>query len=115
MKDSLNSCSVLVTRPRPQGEVLCELIRDAGGEAVYFPTIDIVPINRTINGLPKYDWIIFVSPQAVCHRMPEANTAAQRIAAVGLGTVQALKDKQIHNVLYPKEEWSTEGLLKLPE
>ena len=40
---NLQSLRVLVTRPRPQGQALCEHIEACHGQAIYLPTIDIKP------------------------------------------------------------------------
>ena len=40
---NLENLSILVTRPRPEGEILCQKIHVAKGRAIYLPTIDILP------------------------------------------------------------------------
>lgn len=104
--------SVLVTRPSPAGEALCDEIHHAGGEAIFFPTLDIVPIQTNIALLDQYDWAIFISPQAVYHSPPLSNTI--KIAAMGEGTRAALQEKQLAVDAYPGTP-STEGFLTLPE
>lgn len=113
---------VLVTRPKPQGEILCEKIRAAGGEATYFPTIDIIPVRDAFFGVDafspaNYDWLIFISPQAVYQSVPfmKALPANLSIAAVGAGTAKALKEAHLPVHVCPSAEWSSEGLLKAPE
>lgn len=110
---------MLVTRPKPKGEILCEKIRAQGGEAIYFPTIEIAPPNdtpdleRKLAELQQYDWAIFVSPQAV-YRAPIL-PANLKIAAIGEGTAQALREKGFTIVACPQDAWNSEALLKLPE
>lgn len=118
---------VLVTRPRPQGEELCAEIRAAGGEAIYFPVIDIKPAKDTvtfekqISGLNEYDWVIFVSPRAVFHSVVEIKKQwpvlpeKMKIAAIGAMTAEALHEAGLSAAIYPEEEWNSEGLLELPE
>lgn len=119
--------SVLVTRPKPQGQLLCEAIRAHGGKAVYFPTVDIEPpqdqagLQQQINDLAQYDWLIFLSPQAVYQSMPMIHARWPRlpdhaqIAAVGGGTVAALNAAGMNVDACPENDWSSEGLLALPE
>ncbi len=99
---------ILVTRPKPEGEVLCELIRSQGNEAIYFPTIEIAPLNST-QPIEKYDFIIFVSPRAVFFALDKIAQPLPKIIAVGQGTAALLP-----GAICPKE-WSSEGLLALPE
>jgi len=91
----LENITVMVTRPEPQGKMLCDKIQEAGGRAIFFPTIEIISLihspdflktteeldklvnlekldksdkpNKSdeSNQLDKLDWLIFVSAQAV--------------------------------------------------
>jgi uroporphyrinogen-III synthase len=113
----LTDLCILVTRPRPQGEILCQYIRKAGGEAVYFPVIEMVPEQSPRPLFDALDWLIFISPHAVYHaiyRLPPL-TSGLKIAAVGLSTAEVLQanGREVH--LYPKDEWSSEGLLNCAE
>lgn len=123
----LHGTRVLVTRPKPMGEVLCHSIDEHGGEAIYFPTIEIgLPPNPTIyrmqlTKLDRFDWLIFLSPQAVystshlIHLDWPNFPANVKIAAVGGGTAKALHDADLRVDVFPKENWSSEGLVNLPE
>lgn len=122
---NLNKLTVLVTRPKPQGEILCEKIRAAGGQAIYFPTIEIKPpkdpikLKHQITNIDQYDWLIFISPQAVynsaemIHALWPTLPAELSIAAVGLGTATVLQSVKLPVTIYPSG-WSSEGLLRLP-
>jgi uroporphyrinogen-III synthase len=124
---NLNGLTVMVTRPHPQGEILCDQIREAGGRAVYFPTIEIKPPNdfaafaQGIANLNKYDWIIFVSPQAVYQSMQTIQKywpqfpANIKIAALGGGTADALYQAKLPVDVSPTDEWGSEGLLEGPD
>lgn len=126
MKD-LEGLHVLVTRPNPAGAELCALIAEHGGMATHLPTIafsaqeDVNGFKQAIKLIGEQDWLIFVSPQAVY-----ASIAAIRrdwphfppqlkLAAIGAGTVKALKEAGYQSVVCPAEEWNSEGLLNLPE
>ena len=62
---------VLITRPRAQAESFGEALRSAGFEPIYFPVIEIQPIednaelDNAIKNLEKYDWVVFTSANAV--------------------------------------------------
>lgn len=62
---------VLVTRTRSQASKLSKKIESLGGEAVEFPTIEIIPnedcseIDKAIGEIEKYKWIIFTSVNGV--------------------------------------------------
>jgi uroporphyrinogen-III synthase len=117
--------TILVTRPMPQGEILCEKLRALNGNAIAFPTIDIkplqdyTPLKEQIAQLDQYDWLIFVSPQAVqhCHALLHAAwpvlPSELKIAAVGLGTANALQAVNLPVTACPTQ-WSSEGLLSMP-
>jgi uroporphyrinogen-III synthase len=117
---------VLVTRPSPSGEVLCEMIRLAGNEATHFSTIAFAPpkdesaLLRAVEKLDSQDWLIFISPQAVYSSMAMMRRVWPHLpeklafAAVGAGTAKALQKAGITTVTYPRDEWSSEGLLSMP-
>ncbi len=120
---NLNGLTVMVTRPKPQGEILCEQIRDKGGRAVYFPTIEIRPpqditlFNQAILALDHYEWVIFISPQAVYQSAPTIKKhwpqfpEGVKVAALGGGTAEALRQANLPVDLSPAEDWRSEGLL----
>lgn len=117
--NDLEGIGVLVTRPLPQGKMLCEKIEALGGSTVYLPTIEFAPPKprvSCINKIDAYDWVIFISPRAVEWGIPLMTQLPQKnnVAAPGAGTAQALKEAGINKVIYPKDEWTSEGLLDLP-
>ncbi len=123
----LHGLRVLVTRPRPTGEILCEHINAAGGESIYFPTVNIVPIadagiaNRQIAKIDRQDWLIFISASAVTISSDMIKAfwphfpAHLKVAAVGTSTAKVLESVGLPLHVFPKEQWSSEGLLLLPE
>jgi uroporphyrinogen-III synthase len=62
---------VLITRPRSQADDFADKLRSAGIEPIYFPVIEIQPIENNIaleRALSKtdcYEWIVFTSVNAV--------------------------------------------------
>lgn len=124
---TLENCRILVTRPKPQGVELCERIRAKQGNPLFFPTLEIVPTENMTKAeqqialLKDYDWLIFTSPQAVYHGVPVIKKQlgllpdTLRFAAIGGGTLQALQRENISSAICSGKEWSSEGLLDLPE
>lgn len=125
MKDALKGLNILVTRPSDAGEMLCQMIEKEGGRAIFLPTIafaepsDIETLKADIAALDQQEWLIFNSPQAVKASLPYIQSMWKtlpshiQIAAVGEGTARALKESGMPAAIYPKEEWSTEGILDL--
>ncbi len=116
--NNLKNITALVTRPHAQGKILCEHIRAEGGQAIAFPTIAFEPVDYDLNPIinHSYDWIIFISREAaeradaLIRRLPEKT----RIAAIGKGTATVLHQMGVEKVVYPDNEWTSEGLLALP-
>ncbi len=120
---NLNGLTVMVTRPQPQGGILCDQIRAAGGRAIYFPTIEIQPpedvmaFTQGIASLDQYDWVIFVSPQAVYQSIQTIKKywpqfpPKVKVAALGGGTAEVLHHAGLPIDAYPAEDWRSEGLL----
>ncbi|MHB1949089.1 MAG: uroporphyrinogen-III C-methyltransferase [Gammaproteobacteria bacterium] len=121
--NNLHGLHVLVTRPEPSCTVLCEKIRARGGKATAFATIEIAPpqdatsLPEKLAHLDQYDWLIFISPQAVyqCANYIKTLPEIVKIAAVGESTAHALQatDWPVH--VYPEDNWNSEALLALPE
>jgi len=115
--------SIVVTRPSGQAAGLATAIRDAGGEPVLFPTIEIrevsdpAALESALSCVAGYDWAFFVSPNAVekiFARVPSW-PAAVRVAAVGPGTRAALNAAGVAEVAVPETQFDSEGLLALPQ
>jgi uroporphyrinogen-III synthase len=122
----LEKKTILITRPRELAGQLEALIRDAGGKAVVFPTIEIIDptdisvLDETIAHLDRYDWAIFVSPTAAIRALgrilPQLSVPATlKIAAVGKGSARELKLRGVSEVLVPEGRFDSEALLALPE
>ena len=62
---------ILITRPRAQSETFGEALKTAGFEPIYFPVIEIQPIEnnlaleRALEKLNGYEWVVFTSVNAV--------------------------------------------------
>lgn len=117
--NNLENITVLVTRPVPSGKILCESIHVLGGTPVYFPTIELMPLEYDLNKIRvhSYDWIIFVSREAVERVSPclRELVGKARVATIGASTAYFLQKKGIEKIVYPTNEWTSEGLLALPD
>lgn len=122
---SLKNKRILVTRPQGQAHYLSELIIQQAGEAIAFPTLEIVAqeknaeIVTTLENLNHYDWLIFISRNAVNFAVALNNGkihsfAKIKIAAVGNATAQALKDVGLKADLMPEQGFNSEALLAMP-
>ena len=128
----LHGRAILVTRPAAQAAPLCQLIASAGGEAVAFPTVEILSIWSnsqgtsllSISNLITFDVAVFVSPTAVAQGLAAleagGTTATQwpphlAVAALGPGTVAALARRGFTNIIAPTDGADSEALAALPE
>lgn len=114
---------VLVTRPASQAGALCRLIEQAGGRAIPFPAVEILPPDDPAPArrllAQSWDLIIFVSRNAVKWAQPLAPNghlpSASRLAAVGQATAKALAAAGRTPDLVPISRFDSESLLALPE
>lgn len=113
---------ILVTRPSGQCEPLAQMIREAGGEPIIFPLLDIValPLPESWPAeMSQQDWLIFISRNAVNHFVSQSPPlpAGIRIAAVGRGTAQALAEHHFQVDCLPADDAppGSEGLLQQSE
>ncbi|PPK77870.1 uroporphyrinogen-III synthase [Methylobacter tundripaludum] len=121
----MNGACVLVTRPEHQAENLSRLIEQRGGVAVRFPTLEIVSrdddrIKSTLENLDGFQWVVFISANAVNFAL-KANsgkiprTKSVRFAAVGQATAQAMKMAGLPVDLVPEYGYNSEALLEMPQ
>jgi uroporphyrinogen-III synthase len=122
--ESLKNMRVLVTRPSPSGEKLCQLLAEHGAIPVHFPTIEIqskqndADFMKNLTNLGTQDWLIFISPQAVYTSIASIRNhwphfpPTLKLAAIGAGTAEALKEAGYLVDAIPSI-WNSEGLLSL--
>lgn len=127
MMPTLNNLHILVTRPSPAGEELCQFLMEQGAKATHLPTIDFAPppdavaFQEAIQQLGEQDWLIFISPHAVTSSVPDIRKTWPilpphvKFATIGEGTARALRAAGYIPAVYPDENFSSEGLLALPE
>jgi uroporphyrinogen III methyltransferase / synthase len=101
----LNQKTVLVTRASAQASGFAELLRSHGARVLELPTLEIVPpsswvdLDRGIEKLSDFDWLILTSTNAVdafFARLHQAGKdsralASVKIAVVGQKTAQSLQ------------------------
>lgn len=113
---------ILVTRPAQQATDLAQGIRDAGGEALVFPALEIVPFSDAalrdcIERLHEFDAAIFISPNAAQHGLAAVQArgdfpAGLAYFALGPGTARALARQGLHDALQPEGQ-DSEALLDM--
>ena len=118
----LAGLTVVVTRPRRQGEATANALRAAGAEAIEFPVLEITPISAPIDAdlLARASLVIFVSANAVefgldALRRTGGIPQGARMAAIGEATMRALNDAEFADVVSPQQSIDSEGLLAMPQ
>jgi uroporphyrinogen III methyltransferase/synthase len=113
---------VLVTRPSGQSAELAAAIRALGGQPVEIPTIriepagDLRPLDAALDGLERYDVLLFASANAVAALAERARARGialggrgLRVACVGARTAEAAAREGLGVELVP-ERSDGEGL-----
>jgi len=114
-KKPLFGKTVVITRPEAQSAGFADLLSEAGARVVSFPTIKIVPpedyspLDRAIENIEAYDWIILTSVNGVrsffdrlFHLGRDARSlAGVRLCAIGPATAQAVERHGIRVDLVP--------------
>src|SRR5512139_3260885 len=118
---------ILITRPRAQADDFAERLQAAGFEPIFFPVIEIRPIENNVEleqalaNLNNYDWIVFTSVNAVKvvfdnPGLPKGNQGlggkglGVRVAAIGPKTAEALQARGIWPDFVP-DEYVAESIL----
>ena len=113
---------ILITRPRAQADDFAEKLRSAGFEPIFFPVIEIQPIEnnvaleRALEKLNCYEWVVFTSVNAVDVVFDEYSVffleenIRVKFAAIGPKTAEALRKYSIEPDFIP-EEYIAEAIL----
>lgn len=112
----LHGKRVLVTRPPHQAEYFAQALREAGAEPICFPVITIGPppdlpaLDRVLQGLTAYDWLILTSVNgvaAVWERLAYLAITSLpeglKVAAIGPQTASALQEQGLDPDFVPGE------------
>ena len=122
---ALKNLRVLITRPQHQQENFKNLLLELGAIPISLPLIEISPTEeideaRTqLKILKTYDYVVFVSPNAVnfSHKLqafPWENSTC-KIVAIGDVTSKTLLNYGVKPDLAPMEKFSSETVLKTPQ
>ena len=113
---------ILVTRPSAQADGFAKRLRSAGFEPIFFPVIEIRPIennialDRALVKLGCYDWIVFTSVNAVDVLFERFSSIlleeglGLKFAAIGPKTAEALQARGIDLDFVP-DEYVAESIL----
>lgn len=113
---------VLITRPRNQADSFASALTEAGFDPIFFPVIEIRPfeenvaLDRAIEKLECYDWVVFTSVNGVdafFERFPSLLPPFPlnvKVAAIGPKTAQSLESHAVTPDFVP-EEYVAEAIL----
>lgn len=126
-KSPLAGKRILITRARDQSSEFATKLSGLGAEVIQYPTIEILPprswkgLDRAIDKLNSYDWIIFTSVNGVnfflqrwIEKKHHSLSSSQKVIAIGPATAKKLEEKGIRVSHMPKE-FVAEGILKTLE
>jgi uroporphyrinogen-III synthase len=100
---------VVVTRARAQARALVERLEGLGLEVVECPLIEIEPFEDPVD-VDGYEWVIVTSPNGARELARRARGALPKVAAVGPGTAEILRELGIEPAFVPRVS-SQDGLL----
>jgi uroporphyrinogen-III synthase len=120
------SFTALITRPKPQALNLATALHKIDFKTIIFPTLALIPppnpeqVQQLISNIHDFDWLIFVSPNAVQFFLTAlghtsitlADLITFKIAAIGRGTTQELEKIGFQAILFP-ETANSQHLLEL--
>jgi uroporphyrinogen-III synthase len=100
---------VIVTRPREQAGPLAGRLEELGLEVVECPLIEIEPFDEPVD-VEGYQWVIVTSSNGARELVRLARGALPKVAAVGPGTAEALRELGVEPAFVPSVS-SQDGLL----
>jgi uroporphyrinogen III methyltransferase/synthase len=118
---------IVVPPSRPEANLLLDMLRLRGAEALEFPKLtasapgDLRPIDRAIDCLDQFDWIVFSGGRCLrtfVERLEAKGRTVEalrslKICALGRGTVSSLRDHGVAMDFFPRvhaPETVAEGL-----
>ena len=120
---SLFGQRIVVTRPIDETERSATSLEALGAEVLIAPTVTLGPIpdpselDRAIDGLASFDWLVFTSPHGVAYFLDRLDARGRdlralghlKLAAIGPTTAEALSRYRLKADLVP-EEYRSEAL-----
>lgn len=101
---------VIVTRPRDQAQPLVDRLEAVGAQVVACPLVQIERTSDEPIDAAGYDWLVVTSPNGAAE-IARRGTNLPRLAAVGPGTAEALREHGLAPSFVPSES-SQDGLLR---
>jgi len=110
---------ILVTRATLQANKTIAAITEQNWKPILFPTVEIHASNQQENNalfsqLDSYDWLIFISQNAVNHFIKQISHLPSNmpsIATIGLATSEAAHQAGLEVLQQPEHRFDSEGLL----
>ncbi len=113
----LEGKTIVITRAQHQAAEFSAGLTVLGARVIEFPTIEIVPpdswapLDRAIDGLQGYDWVIFTSANGVRSFVARLRARGRnidslkgiRFCAIGPRTAREMKGERIEAHLVPRE------------
>jgi uroporphyrinogen III methyltransferase/synthase len=117
---------IVVTRTRHQAGALTRRLTALGADVIELPTIrieephDLLGFGELVQDCHTYDWIIFTSPNGVdaffkmFYKLynDARSIGGVRIAAIGPGTAERIREFHMAVDLMPEKNFVAEGLVK---
>ena len=114
---------IVVTRPLDDSDASAEVLEALGAEVLIAPTVRILPVedfgplDRAIDRLPSFDWLVFTSGNGVRHFLDRLEARGRdlralghlRLAAIGPSTAEALARYRLKADLVP-DSYRSEAL-----
>ena len=118
--NTLAQLKVVVTRPDGQNQDLSEALSALGATVIKRPCLALQAYTDDSKpglDLQRLDAAIFISANAVRFGYSRMQTLAtpQQFFCVGSATANALHKQGVTTVLFPQQDFSSEGLLQLPD
>jgi len=124
-KHPLAGKKILITRTREQSGDFVTRLNRLRAETIEFPTIEVAPplrwgeVDRAMDRLKSYDWIIFTSANGVNFFWQRVKERAKdlrlpsslKVCAIGPATAKQLKKRRV-SVRYIPKEFIAESILE---
>ncbi len=115
---------IVITRPEDQAGEFAALLLEEGARVIRFPTIEVAPpeswdgLDRAINAIESYHWIIFTSANGVrffFSRLQERGRDVRDLKGLGICTIgpataRAVEDRGLRVDIVPAE-YISEGIV----
>lgn len=119
MKITMSKPYVVITRPEHQGIELQQALEGLGFFVLHVPSLKIIPkpIDECLlRQITSADYALFISPASIESSQPLWSAfRAKPVFAMGSKSAALLKEAGFLNIICPKEAFTAEALLALPE